>query len=295
MAARRVRAGAGRADPDGRLAGRPDRAATRLPGRPGPLHGGLAGLRAGADRDAAQHRPGAAGRGRRGDAGHQPGTDRGRVRRAGAPRRACGLGRGQRHRDRRRPARRRRAGRGLRLALDLPRQRAAGDRDGVPDDPVRPPVAQPVGAPRRLARRCAVERRAGRARPRPVARQRRRLVEPADRGLLAACALGLLAFVAVERRVSSPILDLSLWRKPTTAGASIAVFTVAAAAFAMLSFLSLYLQNTLGHGPLGPASACCRSPPARSWPRRSRGTPAHASRHARCSRSDWACAERACC
>ncbi len=69
--------------------------------------------------------------------------------------------------------------------------------------------------------------------------------------LLAACALGLIAFVAVERRVASPILDLSLWRKPTTAGASIAVFTVAAAAFAMLSFLSLYLQNTLGHGPLG--------------------------------------------
>ena len=69
--------------------------------------------------------------------------------------------------------------------------------------------------------------------------------------LLIASVVGIGLFVWIERRSSAPMLDLALWKKPTTAGASIAVFTLAAAAFAMLSFLSLYLQNTLGHSPLG--------------------------------------------
>ena len=58
-------------------------------------------------------------------------------------------------------------------------------------------------------------------------------------------ALLLAAFVAIERRASRPLLDLELFRKPTTSAASVAVFAVAAAAFAMLLFITLWLQGVL--------------------------------------------------
>jgi MFS family permease len=69
--------------------------------------------------------------------------------------------------------------------------------------------------------------------------------------LFAIAAVLLVLFVFVERNTRSPILDLAVWRQPTTSGVSAAVFALAASAFAMLAFLSLYLQDVLGHGPLG--------------------------------------------
>jgi hypothetical protein len=48
----------------------------------------------------------------------------------------------------------------------------------------------------------------------------------------------------------SPMLDLGLFRKPTTTGASVAVLAMAAGVFAMLLFLTLYLQNVLGYDAL---------------------------------------------
>jgi EmrB/QacA subfamily drug resistance transporter len=60
----------------------------------------------------------------------------------------------------------------------------------------------------------------------------------------------LIGFVLIERRAEQPMLDLSLFRKPTTAGASISVLFIAISVFAMLTFLVFYIQNTLGYSPL---------------------------------------------
>jgi EmrB/QacA subfamily drug resistance transporter len=62
--------------------------------------------------------------------------------------------------------------------------------------------------------------------------------------------VALALFVIVERRQRSPMLDLALFRKPTTSGASIAVLSMAAGVFAMLLFITLYLQNVLGYDAL---------------------------------------------
>jgi EmrB/QacA subfamily drug resistance transporter len=68
-------------------------------------------------------------------------------------------------------------------------------------------------------------------------------------GLFAGSVLLLAAFVAIERRAEQPLLDLGLFRKPTTAGASLAILATAISVFAMLTFLVLYIQNALGYGP----------------------------------------------
>jgi EmrB/QacA subfamily drug resistance transporter len=69
-------------------------------------------------------------------------------------------------------------------------------------------------------------------------------------GLLALAAVGLVAFVAVERRSAEPMLDLSLLRVPTFVGASIAAFALSSGMFAMFLYLTFYVQNTLGYGAL---------------------------------------------
>ena len=60
----------------------------------------------------------------------------------------------------------------------------------------------------------------------------------------------LIAFVVIEMRVAHPMLDLSLFRKPSFDGASIAAFVLSAAMFAMFLYLTLYIQNILGYSPL---------------------------------------------
>lgn len=60
----------------------------------------------------------------------------------------------------------------------------------------------------------------------------------------------LVAFLAVERAQERPMLDLSLFRQSSFAGVSIAAFGLSASMFAMFLYLTLYLQNTLGFGPL---------------------------------------------
>jgi EmrB/QacA subfamily drug resistance transporter len=65
-----------------------------------------------------------------------------------------------------------------------------------------------------------------------------------------ACLVGavvlLAAFVAIELRSREPMFDLTLLRKPTFAGGSIAAFAVSASLFALLLYLVLYLQDILG-------------------------------------------------
>src|SRR6185437_121448 len=68
--------------------------------------------------------------------------------------------------------------------------------------------------------------------------------------LFAASALLLVAFVVAESVQREPMFDLSLFRKPTFGGASIAAFTLSSSMFAMFLYLTLYLQTLLGLSPL---------------------------------------------
>jgi EmrB/QacA subfamily drug resistance transporter len=67
---------------------------------------------------------------------------------------------------------------------------------------------------------------------------------------LVAAAVLLLAFVVAERRVAHPMLDLTLFRKPSFGGASIAAFVLSAAMFSMFLYLTLWVQNMLGYSAL---------------------------------------------
>jgi EmrB/QacA subfamily drug resistance transporter len=67
--------------------------------------------------------------------------------------------------------------------------------------------------------------------------------------LFAVAAIGLVAFVLLEQRQRLPMLDLSLFRNPTFAGANVVMFLVALAMFGVFFFVSLYLQNILGYSP----------------------------------------------
>jgi EmrB/QacA subfamily drug resistance transporter len=67
--------------------------------------------------------------------------------------------------------------------------------------------------------------------------------------LFGIAAVGLVAFVLLEQRQRLPMLDLSLFRNPTFAGANIVMFLVALAMFGIFFFVSLYMQNVLGYSP----------------------------------------------
>lgn len=70
-------------------------------------------------------------------------------------------------------------------------------------------------------------------------------------GMLAGAALLLVAFVVVERRARQPMLDLSLFRKPTFSGASIAALALHSSIIAVIGvFLTIYVLDVLGHSPL---------------------------------------------
>jgi EmrB/QacA subfamily drug resistance transporter len=64
-------------------------------------------------------------------------------------------------------------------------------------------------------------------------------------------ALVLLAlFLVVELRQKRPMLDLSLFRRPAFAGASIVGFAISASMFSMFLYLTLYIQDVLRYDPL---------------------------------------------
>ena len=63
-------------------------------------------------------------------------------------------------------------------------------------------------------------------------------------------AVLLVLFVIVERRQRRPMLDLTLFRRPAFAGASIVALSGSASMFAMFLYLTLYIQDVLGYSPL---------------------------------------------
>ena len=84
------------------------------------------------------------------------------------------------------------------------------------------------------------------------------LIESGQKGfgstVVIACFVGaavlMIAFVLFEMRTKTPMLDLSLFRKPTFSGGAIAAFGISAGIFSMLLYLTLYLQNVLQYSAL---------------------------------------------
>lgn len=69
-------------------------------------------------------------------------------------------------------------------------------------------------------------------------------------GLFAAAAVLMIAFVAIERRVSEPMLPLGLFRRRAFTGVQLAAFAVSGSMFALFLYLTLYLQSFLGFSPI---------------------------------------------
>ena len=69
-------------------------------------------------------------------------------------------------------------------------------------------------------------------------------------GLLASAVLLMAIFIGAELKLSDPMLDLHLFKRPAMTGVSFAVFAIAASIFAMFLYLTFYLQDDLGYGPL---------------------------------------------
>jgi len=64
-------------------------------------------------------------------------------------------------------------------------------------------------------------------------------------GSFAGFAVLLTAFTILELRISFPMLDLSLLRKPAFTGGLVAAFAVNGSIFSLLTYLTLYQQNVL--------------------------------------------------
>ena len=69
-------------------------------------------------------------------------------------------------------------------------------------------------------------------------------------GLLGAAAALLVAFLAIESRVSSPLMPLSLFRNRNVSAANVVGVLMAGGLFAWFFFSALYLQQILGYTPL---------------------------------------------
>jgi EmrB/QacA subfamily drug resistance transporter len=71
--------------------------------------------------------------------------------------------------------------------------------------------------------------------------------DPVIVGLFVLSALSLVTFVLLERHQRSPLLDLSLFRSSTFAGANVVALLVTLAMFGVFFFMSIYMQNILGY------------------------------------------------
>jgi EmrB/QacA subfamily drug resistance transporter len=69
-------------------------------------------------------------------------------------------------------------------------------------------------------------------------------------GAFAVAAVSLVAFVVLELRQRLPMLDLSLFRNATFAGANSVMLLVGLAMFGVFFYVSLYVQQILGYSPI---------------------------------------------
>ncbi len=69
-------------------------------------------------------------------------------------------------------------------------------------------------------------------------------------GILAAAAVLLIAFVAIERRSRAPLVPFRIFRLRTITGANVVGILVGASLFSMFFFISLYMQQVLGYSAI---------------------------------------------
>ncbi len=74
-------------------------------------------------------------------------------------------------------------------------------------------------------------------------------------GSFVIAVVALASFVQIERRRRAPMLDLTLFRSGTYAGANVAMLLVALAMFGIFFFVSLYMQNILGYSAVQAGAA----------------------------------------
>jgi EmrB/QacA subfamily drug resistance transporter len=74
----------------------------------------------------------------------------------------------------------------------------------------------------------------------------------------AASAALLCAFFAIERRRADPMLDLGLLRVPSFGGGLVAAFAISVSILSVITYLIVYLQNSLGLSAMGTGFASCR-------------------------------------
>jgi EmrB/QacA subfamily drug resistance transporter len=74
-------------------------------------------------------------------------------------------------------------------------------------------------------------------------------------GAFAVAIVMLAAFVLLEMRQRIPMLDLSLFKNGTYAGANLAILLVALAMFGVFFFVSLYMQGILGYSAVQAGAA----------------------------------------
>ena len=74
-------------------------------------------------------------------------------------------------------------------------------------------------------------------------------------GSFVVAVVSLTAFLVIERRRRAPMLDLSLFRSGTYAGANIAMLLTALSMFGVFFFVSLYMQNVLGYSAVQAGAA----------------------------------------
>lgn len=67
---------------------------------------------------------------------------------------------------------------------------------------------------------------------------------------LTVAAVGLIAFVLIERRAAHPLLDLALLRRPSFAVVMLGALAFNATAFGVLPYTSIWLQTLLGLSPV---------------------------------------------
>jgi EmrB/QacA subfamily drug resistance transporter len=68
--------------------------------------------------------------------------------------------------------------------------------------------------------------------------------------LLVGGAIGLAAFVAIELRVSAPMLEFSLFRTRQFIGSNLIAFIITFAMMGTFFFMAIYMQDILGYGAL---------------------------------------------
>ena len=69
-------------------------------------------------------------------------------------------------------------------------------------------------------------------------------------GLLGVSVALLAAFTAIELRSAAPLVPFRIFRSRTLTGANVSGLLVGASLFSMFFFISLYMQQVLGYGPL---------------------------------------------